>query len=723
MFVEGSRTWIAASDGIYKWVGSTLVQVCTNVDNLNITGLVIVANSGIDNMFITISGEQYLRVAPINNLGSGTDDVRQFSTNTNTGSSANLTCLAAYGSNLYYINTNKKLISNAGGFDPTEICTIGIPSNAISMVYYNNLLYVNTVADGVYSIDINVAIEVLGVYTPTLIVNTPPGQMAVDSYGNIFIANNGLFEYNAFPYIGQTYQQNSVSTENIESVTIRNDTGYAINSTGTVYTFQTSGSAMVNVGPPATTTTLAPMTTTTTTEAPTTTTTTEAPTTTTTEAPTTTTTTEAPTTTTTEAPTTTTTTTTTAAPIDIVYVTQAVIAPGYRLVTTGLTITLMENITVSDESFFSGLPAGTIFDGSGNTITVTNPAWPGLFSTAVMVKNLTIDSSGGGLVNSAGWFFASSIGGIAYTCTNNADVTGDYTGGIFGANSTGLALFCTNNGDVVTNGNGGIFGASSTGKAVGCLNTGDIGAACGGIFGMNSVATAINCGNTGYILVLDVNNNPLRAGGIFGYGPYQQDLTSTAINCYSSGDSDPGAAGIFGSFYYSASSAINCYSKTGYIHSGESSVTTTNCYASTIWDNEPANAALVGTDGSVWVTSSSPYTLSTFRTEYEGVKALYPPQPDPLALPNIFSMAKDLGISQKVIALAIAIEARVDTTMYSVLSAVVKGSTYSYSAAEAAILYELMSSIDTTKGMTLIIPVPAGGGDSGDGGDASAPDP
>jgi hypothetical protein len=338
------------------------------------------------------------------------------------------------------------------------------------------------------------------------------------------------------------------------------------------------------------------------------------------------------------------------------------------------------------------------------------------------VKNLTIDSSGGGLVNSAGWFFASGIGGIAYTCTNNADVTGEYTGGIFGANSTGLALLCTNNGDVNTNGNGGIFGTSSTGKAVGCLNTGYIGPGCGGIFGPSSFATAINCGNTGVIQFADENGNQVNGGGIFGMGQLGNDRdTSVAINCYSSSNS-PGAGGIFGNYYYSNSSATNCYSTTGPIIGQYSSVTTTNCYASTTWDNIQANAdtadvsnnALVGTDGSIWVTSSSPYALSTFRTNYEGVKALYPLN----TLPNIFSMARDLGISHKAIALAITIEARVDTTMYSVLSVVVNGPTYSYSAAEAAILYELMSSIDTTKGMTLIIPVSAGGG-----GDAGAPAP
>jgi hypothetical protein len=387
---------------------------------------------------------------------------------------------------------------------------------------------------------------------------------------------------------------------------------------------------------------------------------------------------------------------------------QSVIDTG-SLDTTGLTITLMENITVSDASFFSGLFNGTTFDGSGNTITVTNPAWPGLFSTVVTVKNLTIDSSGGGLVNSAGWFFASGIGGIACTCTNNADVTGEYTGGIFGANSTGLALLCTNNGDVNTNGNGGIFGSSSTGKAVGCLNTGDIGPGCGGIFGPSSFATAINCGNTGVIQFADENGEQVHGGGIFGMGQLGNDRdTSVAINCYSSSNS-PGAGGIFGNYYYSNSSATNCYSTTGPIIGQYSSVTTTNCYASTIWDNEQANAALVGTNGSVWITSSSPYALSTFRTDYEGVKIMYPPQPDPLALPNIFSLAKDLGISQKAIAFAIAIEARVDTTMYSVLSAIVTDTIYYYSAAEAAILYELMSGIDTTKGMTLIIPVSAGG--------------
>ena len=395
-------------------------------------------------------------------------------------------------------------------------------------------------------------------------------------------------------------------------------------------------------------------------------------------------------------------------------VTQAVTGPGYRL--NAGTITLVENITVSDPAFLSVLPAGTIFDGSGYTITVTNPAWSGLFSTAVTVKNLTIDSSGGALLDNAGWFFASGIGGIAYACTNNAPVTGQNTGGIFGGLSNGLALSCTNNGDVMTNGNGGIFGKESTGKAVGCLNTGDIGAACGGIFGIGSIGTAINCGNTGYIRHLDEQNNILRSGGIFGYGQYQNDVTAIAINCYSSGASDSGAAGIFGAFYYSSSSAINCYSTTGNIHGPDIyDLQMTNCYASTIWDNEQANAAtadvsnnaLVGTDGSVWDTSSSPYTLSTFRTDYECVKALYPQSND---LSLVFTLAKNLGIPERVIAFAIAIKARDDTTLNTVMSTIVQGATYSYTAGEAASLYALMTGIDTTKGLTLIVPVSADDG-------------
>ena len=389
---------------------------------------------------------------------------------------------------------------------------------------------------------------------------------------------------------------------------------------------------------------------------------------------------------------------------------QTVIDTG-SLDTTGAKITLMENITVSDASFFSGLPAATIFDGSGNTITVTNPEWPGLFSTAVTVTNLTIDSSGGAQVDSAGWFFASGVGGIAYACTNNADVSGNNTGGIFGASSNGLALSCTNNGDVMTNGNGGIFGGTSTGKAVGCLNTGDIGSACGGIFGINSVATAINCGNTGYIHTVDGNGNALSNGGIFGYGPYTVDEPSTAINCYSSGGAGAEAGGIFGAYYYSTSSAINCYSTTGYIHGGLSSdISQTNCYASESWDNTAANAALAGTNGSVWNTATSPYTLASFGSDYEGLKALYPQD----SLPTVLDLAKELGIPERVRAFAIAVKARDDTTLYSTLSAMASSNTYSYTAGEAASLYALMTGIDTTRGMTLIVPVSAGGG-GGDG--------
>jgi hypothetical protein len=114
-------------------------------------------------------------------------------------------------------------------------------------------------------------------------------------------------------------------------------------------------------------------------------------------------------------------------------------------------------------------------------------------------------------------------------------------------------------------------------------------------------------------------------GGILG----QAFMNGTISNCYSLGNiSGSRTAGIVASSNFSASKIINCFSNgsiTGsnaygicnidfmMIMMGRSSFT--NCYiANGAFSSTTANSNLTGTDGTVWNTSVTPYTLSAFNT-------------------------------------------------------------------------------------------------------------
>ena len=394
--------------------------------------------------------------------------------------------------------------------------------------------------------------------------------------------------------------------------------------------------------------------------------------------------------------------------------------------------TLGENVTVTQP--FSADP-GTIFDGSGHTITVNSAYWSGLFSAPVTVMNLTISGTPT-VANNAGLFFATDISGIAYNCTNTCSVS-SHGGGIFGDNSTGVAISCHNTGSIALNG-GGIFGSSSglTARAVGCTNSGELGCA-GGIFGMNSSGTAINCSNSGVF-------NSGGAGGIFGAvstgtaincfnsaplfsncgGTFGSNSTGTATNCYNSGGFSNGvtlAGGIFG--WESTGDANHCYSvgnisdsansHTGAITSNNGSsvtveITSSTSGGSTEWSDASANLYLTGANGTVWgmVTPNTPFILSPFRTSIEGLLALF------VAAPHaVVSLPRTMGIPDSEIAFATALTAKTDQSKYGNLSQIALHSPFTYIPSKAAILYQDRN-LDISGNLNIIVPS-AGDADSG----------
>ena len=143
-------------------------------------------------------------------------------------------------------------------------------------------------------------------------------------------------------------------------------------------------------------------------------------------------------------------------------------------------------------------------------------------------------SSAGGMVAVCGY---NNIDGKIENCTNNAKISGFYTGGIVGfKRSSPKSLIisnCKNNGNI--NGNfcsGGIIGDAYTNtKVINCYNTADI---SGG-------------DNGGYSGI----------GGIMGTGLF----TSSIINSYNTGNvsATKNAGGILGWVYWSETHLENCY--------------------------------------------------------------------------------------------------------------------------------------------------------------------
>jgi len=300
--------------------------------------------------------------------------------------------------------------------------------------------------------------------------------------------------------------------------------------------------------------------------------------------------------------------------------------------------TLGENITVTKPISAAN---GTIFDGSGHTLTIISDAWLGLFFSCVTVMNLDVSGTPS-VAEFAGLLFATDVSGIAYNCVNRCP-TGFYGGGIFGGYSSGLAISCHNSGNMPNagGGGGGIFGAHSSGTAVGCTNSGNVTHSSGGIFGisLSSSVTAINCSNSGTFIPGSFRVN---MGGIFAPGSsgtaincfntasllsdcggiFGQRCSGTATNCYNTGSfSGELAGGIFG--WDSSGTAHHCYN-VGHNSNNSNSITGATAFhhvnnipsvtaqitssasgSTTSWSDVGANLFLLGVSGEVWVPSAT----------------------------------------------------------------------------------------------------------------------
>lgn len=116
------------------------------------------------------------------------------------------------------------------------------------------------------------------------------------------------------------------------------------------------------------------------------------------------------------------------------------------------------------------------------------------------------------------------------------------------------------------------------------------------------------------------------SGGILG----QAYMNGTISNCYSLGNiSGSSSAGIVAAKNRNASKISNCYSNGSITGSNANGIcevymmlarmvggdSFTNCYAADgNFNTTTANSKLTGTDGTVWNTSVTPYTLSAFNT-------------------------------------------------------------------------------------------------------------
>jgi len=260
MFVDQDGTaWITASDGIYTTSGGALTKVFTNRENWTLSGVAVMSVMDTLTLFVSTSDETGHTGTLFSNQGAS--DVSEFTIVT-TPISGSIVCLTTDGSQLYYIDSANILYSHdslPGGEE-----TLGTMQGSVNNMCYMNGLYVNTDADGIYSVDL-VTLDI------TPIANSSIGPVAVDSAGNLYGASAGLFEYNV-----TTSSWDQVDTAAIETVGISiYNAGFCIDATGNVYTmtFSASDPTFITLTGTATTTTQTPNvtpTTTTTTQPPTT---------------------------------------------------------------------------------------------------------------------------------------------------------------------------------------------------------------------------------------------------------------------------------------------------------------------------------------------------------------------------------------------------------------------------------------------------------------------
>ena len=192
------------------------------------------------------------------------------------------------------------------------------------------------------------------------------------------------------------------------------------------------------------------------------------------------------------------------------------------------------------------------FDGGGHKIyniyTMDTPL-AGLFGSVdgfCEITNVNVESGfiqnalyGGGIVGKGNNYVAIS------NCSNGADISGDYVGGIVG-NGCGNVSRCSNSGYIKGNVAGGGISGTMTSRISECYNTGRVVAynnGSGGIMGFSQREVTIeNCYNMGRVY-----GTAQFAGGIGGFL-----VKGLVKNCYNAGDlsgSQGTVGGIIGSSF------------------------------------------------------------------------------------------------------------------------------------------------------------------------------
>lgn len=234
------------------------------------------------------------------------------------------------------------------------------------------------------------------------------------------------------------------------------------------------------------------------------------------------------------------------------------------LLDSNVTITIAEDLTFNDANmYFAIRSTGVTIDGNGKTISLSN------------ITNYR------GLVNNGDYLGQSGIGGYSGSVVKSIGVISD--------NST-LKEYC------------GWIGQQSYGNGAGFSIT--------------------NCYSTG-----DMIND--GSGGILG----NAFMNGTISNCYSLGNiSGDYSAGIAATMNFTASKISNCYANGVISGTNANGICEpdmmmggtgfTNCYVSNgTFNSTNANSNLIGTDGTIWNTAATPYTLAVFVVLKWGITA------------------------------------------------------------------------------------------------------
>lgn len=237
------------------------------------------------------------------------------------------------------------------------------------------------------------------------------------------------------------------------------------------------------------------------------------------------------------------------------------------LLNNNVTITIAENLIFSDVNmYFAIRGTGVTIDGNGKTVTLSN------------ITNYR------GLVNN-GNYLGANVSAFTGSIVKSIGVI---------SNSSTLKQYC------------GWIGQQGYGNGAGFSIT--------------------NCYSTG-----DMTND--GSGGILG----SAFMNGTISNCYSLGNiSGNYSAGIAATINSTASKITNCYAN-GIISGTNANgicepdidmmgmgggVSFTNCYTSNgIFNTTNANSNLIGTDGTIWNVTVTPYTLAVFVVLKWGITA------------------------------------------------------------------------------------------------------